>query len=88
MTALIMTKATEPSNSAITQAMPIGEVMSISCLRAAELAPELIDEAALRRAEQAPGERAEQRRHVVGHGHQLIERALIRHVGARQDPGA
>ena len=29
MTAPIMTKATEPSNSAITQAMPIGEVMSI-----------------------------------------------------------
>jgi hypothetical protein len=29
MTAPIMTKATDPSNSAITQAMPIGDVMSI-----------------------------------------------------------
>ena len=31
-------------------------------------------------------ERPEQRRHVVGHRHQLVERVLERHVRARENP--
>ena len=47
---------------------------------------DLIEEAAFRRAEQAPGERAEQRRQIIGHDHHLLEEAPARHVGARDDP--
>jgi len=34
--------------------------------------PHLIDEAALRCAEEAPGKRAEQRRDIIGDRHQLL----------------
>ena len=53
---------------------------------AAERAPDLVDKAAFRRAEQAPGQRAEQRRQIIGHRHQLLEQMSAGHVGARQNP--
>ena len=49
--------------------------------------PELVDEAALGTGDDGPGERADQRRHVVGQLHQPLELLAARHVGARQDPG-
>jgi hypothetical protein len=49
--------------------------------------PELVDEAALGPGDHRPGERADQRRHVVGQLHQPLELVAARHVGARQDPG-
>ena len=49
--------------------------------------PELVDEAALGAGDHAPGQRADQRRHVVRQLHQSLELVAARHVGARQDPG-
>ena len=49
--------------------------------------PELVGEAALGAGDHAPGERADQRGHVVRQLQQALELAAARHVGARQDPG-
>ena len=53
---------------------------------AAERLPDLVDEAAIGRADERPGERPHERRHVVRQGHELLERGPARHVGAREDP--
>ena len=53
---------------------------------APERPPRLVDEAAVRRGDERPGERAHERRHVVGHGHELLEGLAARHVGAGKDP--
>ncbi len=86
MTAPIMTKATEPSNRAMTQAMPIGPVMSMMASVPPSARQAWLMKPLSGAAEQAPGERAEQRGHVVGHRHGLLERAAERHVGAVEDP--
>ena len=49
--------------------------------------PDLVEETALGAGEHRPGERADQRRHVVGQLHQPLELFAAGHVGARQDPG-
>ena len=64
----------------------VGRVDVDQVLLAAERAEDLVEEAALRRAEQAPGERAEQRREIVRHHHHLLEEAAARHVGTGDDP--
>ena len=49
--------------------------------------PELVDEAGARRGEDRPGERADQRRHVIGQLHQPLELGAAGQLGAGQGPG-
>ena len=53
---------------------------------AAEGAPDLVEHAAARRADEAPRERAHERGHVVRQRHELLEGGAPRHVRPRQDP--
>ena len=65
----------------------IGRVDVDEVFRAAKRAPRLIDEAAFRRSEQAPGQRAEKWRQIVRDHHQLLEQPAPGHVGAGEHPG-
>ena len=65
---------------------PPGRVDVDQVAPAAERPPELVDEAAVGRADERPGQRAHERRHVVGHGHELLEGGPAGDVRARQDP--
>ena len=69
----------------MTQAIPQGVLMSMRCPRPPIACQSWLTNP-LGRADEGPGQGAHERRHVVRHRHELLERRAARHVGAREDP--